>query len=164
MSTEKIINVLYVDDEIINLLAFTATFRRYFNVFTALSAKEAENTLKKVKEIHVLITDQRMPDKLGTELLADSVIKYPNQTRILLTAHADNEAIKDAETRGQIYAYMLKPWDADLLKEYIIEGYDIYYSKMIQQQRQSKLSKLDKELDKIKKKKHKPQNNRKRKR
>lgn len=162
MSSEKVVKVLYVDDEAVNLLAFNATFRRYFNVFTAISAKNAEDILDKVKDIHVLITDQRMPGKLGTELLADSVKKYPNQTRILLTAHVDNEAIKDAETRGQIYAYMLKPWDADLLKEYIIEGHDIFYRNMIQQQQKVKLSKLDKELNKIKKKK-KTQNNRRKK-
>lgn len=69
---EKIINVLYVDDESNNLIAFEANFRRNFNVFVAISSKKAKNILAK-EDIHVLITDQRMPDTLGTELLADMV-------------------------------------------------------------------------------------------
>ena len=84
----KTINVLYVDDEVNNLEAFRATFRRDFNVFTAISAKEAEGILDAENDIHILITDQRMPLKSGTELLAESVRKYPYQIRILLTAHA----------------------------------------------------------------------------
>ena len=69
MDKHQNINVLYVDDEQNNLISFTAGFRKQFNVFTALSAKEAESILAK-ENIHVLITDQRMPEKTGTELLA----------------------------------------------------------------------------------------------
>lgn len=140
MAREININVLYVDDELHNLESFRATFRRDFNIFTAFSAGEAEAILDKVKDIHVLITDQRMPVKLGTELLAETVKKYPKQVRILLTAYADDEEIKDAENRGQIYGYMEKPWDADLLKNYIIQAYGDFYSKIMQEQRESKLN------------------------
>lgn len=56
MSLIKMINVLYVDDEKNNLISFKASFRKHFNIFTALSAKEAENILAK-ENIHVLITD-----------------------------------------------------------------------------------------------------------
>ena len=72
----KTINVLYVDDEVNNLEAFRATFRRDFNVFTAISAKEAEAILDANNDIHILITDQRMPEKLGTELLTGSSIQH----------------------------------------------------------------------------------------
>lgn len=64
MKEELSINVLYVDDEENNLIAFKASFRRYFNVFTALSADEAKVLLNR-HEISILITDQRMP---GTKL------------------------------------------------------------------------------------------------
>ena len=121
MST-KIINVLYVDDEDNNLVSFKAGFRRYFNVFTALSAKKAENILSK-KDIHILITDQRMPVKSGTELLAEAVKKYPKQVRILLTGYADIEAVKDAVNRGQIFKYLNKPWDVNELKSAIEQGF-----------------------------------------
>ena len=79
------IRILYVDDEENNLFAFKAAFRRYFMVYTTVSADEAKIILAK-NEIHVLITDQRMPGTLGTELLAEVVKEYPDQIRILLTA------------------------------------------------------------------------------
>lgn len=101
---DKIINVLYVDDEQQNLISFTAAFRKDFNVFTALSAKESDSILIN-NQIHVLITDQRMPNTLGTELLSHVVSKYPYQSRILLTGFTDIEALIDAfGTAGQTYS------------------------------------------------------------
>lgn len=94
MAKHEMINVLYVDDEKNNLISFVSSFRRYFNVFTTLSAKEAEVSLSE-NDIHVLITDQRMPIKLGTELLAESVKKYPEQARIIITAFNETIEIKE---------------------------------------------------------------------
>jgi response regulator RpfG family c-di-GMP phosphodiesterase len=124
----KIINVLYVDDELHNLQAFNAGFRRDFNVYTASSAAEAEVILKQ-QLIHILITDQRMPKTLGTELLAEAVKKYPDQIRILLTAYTDVDAIIDAINRGHIFKYLKKPWDSDLIKKAVLEGYEIFVLK-----------------------------------
>ena len=118
MSEQLNINVLYVDDEENNLSAFKASFRRHFTVYTAISADEGKKILADT-EIHVLITDQRMPGTLGTELLAQAVKDYPDQIRILLTGFSDIEAIKDAINRGQIYHYLQKPWNDDNLKETI---------------------------------------------
>lgn len=152
----KIINVLYVDDEENNLKSFRASFRRDFNVFTAISAKEAEVILDAKNDIHILITDQRMPKKLGTELLADAVKKYPNQIRILLTAFINDDLIKEAENRGQIFSSMEKPWNNKLLKELIEAGYDIFYQKILQQQLVLKLKQMDSEIiKKIKNKEEK---------
>ena len=125
MTEKPVINVLYVDDEQHNLDAFKAAFRRDFNVYTAISAKDAEVILDK-EDIHVLITDQRMSETLGTELLVEAVKKYPNQIRILLTGYADIEAIIEAVNRGQIYKYLQKPWGHDELKQVIISGYEIF--------------------------------------
>lgn len=119
------INVLYVDDEDNNLQAFKASFRRYFNIFTALSVDEGRKVLVE-NEIHVLITDQRMPGALGTDLLAQAVIDYPDQIRILLTGYSDIEAIKDALNRGQIYQYIQKPWNDNDLKTTIENAFAIY--------------------------------------
>lgn len=146
--SENIINVLYVDDEIHNLEAFIASFRRDFNIFTALSAKEAEVILDNEKNIHILITDQRLPVKIGTELLADAVKKYPNQTRIILTAFPEDKAVREAEEQGLIYRYIGKPWNQKELKEYIIEGYDMFYRNMLQKELISKLNRINKELNK----------------
>ncbi len=124
------INILYVDDEIGNLTGFTSYFRRFYTVFTAISAKEAEAILDNVKDIHVLITDQRMPTKLGTELLAESVKKYPEQTRIIMTAFNETIEIKEAIKKGYVFRSMEKPWNEEELNDAIKLGYESYIWKI----------------------------------
>jgi response regulator RpfG family c-di-GMP phosphodiesterase len=146
MSEESKINVLYVDDEENNLLAFKASFRRYFNIFTAISADEGKKILAE-HEIHVLITDQRMPGTLGTELLAQAVKDYPDQIRILLTGFSDIEAIKDAINRGQIYHYLQKPWNDQELKETIENAFQVYHLKKKQQELSRQLLVTNEQLE-----------------
>ena len=119
------IHVLYVDDEENNLNAFKASFRREFKVYTAISADDAKVILADTV-IHVLITDQRMPGTTGTELLAQAVKDFPDQTRILLTGFSDIEALKDAINLGQIFCYLQKPWNDEELKETIKRAYQVY--------------------------------------
>jgi len=119
------IHVLYVDDEENNLNAFKASFRRDFKVYTAISADDAKVILAETV-IHVLITDQRMPGTTGTELLAQAVKDFPDQTRILLTGFSDIEALKDAINLGQIFCYLQKPWNDEELKETIKRAYQVY--------------------------------------
>lgn len=146
MNSDLNIHVLYVDDEENNLQAFKASFRRYFKIFTAISADEAKKILLE-NEIHVLITDQRMPGTLGTELLAQAVNDYPDQIRILLTGFSDIEAIKDAINRGQIYHYLQKPWNDTDLKETIENAYKIYYLKKKQQELSQQLQLNNEQLE-----------------
>jgi response regulator RpfG family c-di-GMP phosphodiesterase len=146
MKDDVVINVLYVDDEENNLMAFKASFRRYFSIFTAKSSSDAQPILKE-NDIHILITDQRMPETLGTELLAKAVIDYPDQIRILLTGFADIEALKDAVNRGQIFRYLQKPWNDDELKKTIEESYHIYQIKKEQKEKNEKLVLTNEQLE-----------------
>lgn len=146
MSDQSAINVLYVDDEENNLIAFKAAFRRDFTVFTAISASEGQKILAE-NEIHVLITDQRMPGTLGTELLAQAVKEYPDQIRILLTGFSDIEAIKDAINRGQIYHYLQKPWNNEELKQTIENAFKIYHLKKKQQELSQQLLLTNEQLE-----------------
>lgn len=157
MTKKETINVLYVDDDNQNLVSFKGAFRRDFNIFTALSAKEAETILDNENEIHVLITDQRMPLKTGTELLADAVKKYPKQIRILLTAFIDNKCLVDAINLGQAFRYMEKPWNHDKLKKYIEDAYDMYKEDKEQEERIILLERTNEELKIALNKKNPPQ-------
>lgn len=119
------VGVLYVDDEVNNLNSFKAAFRHDFNVFTALSAKDGRNILDS-NEIGVIITDHRMPVMTGIEFLESIIQTYPDTIRILLTGFADINAVMDAINRGQVYKYIVKPWQNDELKMYIINALEIY--------------------------------------
>ena len=125
MSSDASISVLYVDDEIHNLNAFKASFRRLFNVFIAESAVEGRKILE-TQEIHIIITDQRMPITTGIEFLESIIPDFPEPIRILLTGYADINAVIDAINRGQVYKYIQKPWMEDDLRINIEKAFEIY--------------------------------------
>jgi DNA-binding NtrC family response regulator len=117
--------ILYVDDEVNNLEAFKAAFRRDFRVLLASSAEEARQIMAQ-HEIAVLVTDQRMPSEKGTQLLRKAVETYPDQIRILVTAYSDMEAIISAINEGYIFKYHKKPWDEEALRNSLNEACENY--------------------------------------
>ena len=125
MLEKESVNVLYVDEEIHNLVAFKASLRKDFNIFTAISDIEAVDILSK-NEIHVLVTDQPKPYALCSELLEKVSNQNPYQVRIQVTGYIDMEPMmEEAIDAGKIYKYICKPWEEDELKKTIIESYNI---------------------------------------
>lgn len=122
--TEKI-RVLFVDDELHNLEAFKATFRREFQVFVCLNVPEALELLEK-EEMHVILSDQRMPGITGVEFFEQILVKHPDCIRILITGYADIGIVVDAVNKGKIYKYIQKPWDNAMLKDTIEKAYAEY--------------------------------------
>ncbi len=111
--------ILFVDDEEINLLNFRMIFQNRYEIITALSGEEALTIFKKTKDIGLVISDQRMPGISGVELLSTIYEIAPDTIRVLLTAHSQIEYVLDAINRGQIYQYILKPWDTNELSSII---------------------------------------------
>lgn len=128
MTDKQKISILYVDDEENNLISLKATFRIKYKVFTAISGDEALKILEK-NEIHIIISDQRMPNMTGVEFLEKVLEAYTKPIRILLTGYADMEAIVDAVNRGKIFHYLTKPWSADELSKTIERAYAVYIEK-----------------------------------
>ena len=148
------IGVLYVDDEVNNLNSFKAAFRRDFNIYTASSAREGKKILDN-NEIGVIITDQRMPVMTGIEFLESIIAIYPDTIRILLTGFSDINAVMDAINRGQVYKYLVKPWQNDELKMYIENALEIYNLRKENKELAHKLKLATLELEQIHKKKNK---------
>lgn len=121
----KKINILYVDDEVNNLISFKALFRLKYSVFTAERGKDAIKVLES-QEIHVIITDQRMPEMTGVELLESILESHPDPIRILLTGYADLNAVIDAINKGKIFHYLSKPWNEKELDQTIQRAYSLY--------------------------------------
>lgn len=145
ISPEKKIKVLYVDDEANNLLAFKATFRRTYEVFTAISAAEGLSILND-NPVHVILADQRMPQSTGVEFFDIVRNAHPDPIRILLTGFTDVEAIIDAINRGQIFRYLKKPWDELELQTTIKNAYEVYVTR---QQLKTKIEELEKSNDEL---------------
>lgn len=113
--------VLFVDDERRILTALRSIFRREYDVFTANSGAEALEILQD-NRIDVVVSDQRMPNMLGNELLAKVHKLYPQTMRVLLTGFMDKAAIIDTINQGQIYRFINKPWKNEDIREIIAEA------------------------------------------
>ena len=111
---KDVFNVLYVDDEENNLNSFRAALRRNYNIYTALSGEEGMDILSK-NDIHVVVTDQRMPHMTGVQFL-QHIPPEKDNIRIILTGFSDIESIIEAINTGMVYRYITKPWDKDELK------------------------------------------------
>ncbi len=107
--------ILYVDDELDNLVSFKAVFRRQYAILTAESAAMALKILEK-EPVSIVISDQRMPKMTGVELFEQIKDLYPDTIRMVLTGYSDMQAIIDAINKGNVYQYITKPWKADELK------------------------------------------------
>jgi FixJ family two-component response regulator len=111
--------VLVVDDEEAILETMFFTFMDEYEVITTTSARKALKLLDEHAPVAVIITDQRMPEINGVELLAQVVESHPNTIRIMLTGFADAEATIQAINDGHIYAYINKPWEPEELKQVV---------------------------------------------
>lgn len=116
--------IAFIDDEPRILRSLKMHFRQSHDVFTTTDATEL---IKYVSEhdVQVVISDQRMPDKQGTEVLRDIKEASPNTIRILLTGYADLNAVIDSVNDGEIYRYITKPWQNDELKKIVNKATEI---------------------------------------
>src|SRR5215471_4377693 len=119
------INVLYIDDEPHNLVSFRASFRRYFNIYIAESAAEGRKILA-TSEVHVILSDQRMPKMTGIEFFESILSDFPEPIRILVTGYTDINAVIDAINRGQVYKYLTKPWNENDVRNAIEKAYEVF--------------------------------------
>jgi response regulator RpfG family c-di-GMP phosphodiesterase len=145
MEKEKI-HILYVDDETNNLVAFKANFRRDYEIFTAESAEEGMKILRN-NHIHIIITDQRMPVKTGVEFLEEVIKEFTDPIRILLTGYSDIQVVIDAINKGQVFRYLMKPFNELELKVAINNASEIYFLRKNNIELTEKLIKVNEQLD-----------------
>jgi len=126
-------NVLFVDDEVRILRSLRAlfSFEPKLDVYTANSAKEAL-ALMKEKQFHVVVSDQRMPEMTGVELLDKIREISPSTMRILLTGYADLNAIMGSINEGEVFRYITKPWKSRDLHDTVMKATEIASQFLIQ--------------------------------
>ena len=106
--------ILLVDDEPEILSSLLGLLRREFELYTAESGAAALEILGQ-HAIHVIMTDQRMPNMTGVELMGRVKEQYPDAIRMVFTGYADIKAVIEAINEGGLYRYITKPWDPDEL-------------------------------------------------
>jgi len=107
--------ILYVDDEAHNLTSFVATFRKEYKIYTATNGNDALEIMR-ANEIKLVITDQRMPEMTGIQLLEKLSPEFPDSIRMILTGFSDIEVIIEAINSGRVFRYITKPWDENELR------------------------------------------------
>jgi signal transduction histidine kinase len=113
-SEQKRYAVLFVDDEEKSRKYFSKACGTAFRIYTAPGPARAREILRnKSDEIAVVVSDQRMPEQTGNELLSYARENHPDVVRMMTSAFADLGATLEAVNRAQIYRYITKPWDQE---------------------------------------------------
>jgi len=114
--------VLIVDDEETLTWSMSKSLskdRDKYEVLIANNGKEALNQFKK-NDIDLVISDIRMPDVNGLDLLVKVKKEYPKIKFIIMTAYGSSDVQKEANRRGAI-VYIEKPFEINDIRKIIID-------------------------------------------
>ncbi len=114
--------ILYVDDEVINMELLQLTYMNDFEVVIAESAEEGMKLLALHPDIHVLISDLKMPVINGLDFIKLVKQKHPEKICMLLTAFMESDVMLEGFNKELIFRYLMKPWNKDEIKETILEA------------------------------------------
>jgi DNA-binding NtrC family response regulator len=121
MTAVKKHTLLVVDDEADVCDSVHDLLRREFRVLKARNADEGLKLMRE-NEVHIIMTDQRMPKVSGVELLSSIVKGHPQAVRMLFTGYADLESIIAAINQGHIFKFLKKPWQPEDLEAAVREA------------------------------------------
>lgn len=108
-------SILFVDDEEHILKALRRLFAQTdYDTFFASGGQEALEILAQEK-IDLIVSDMRMPEMNGYQLLKQVRVKYPATMRVILSGYAEEKEIISALQDGSTRMYMMKPWDNENL-------------------------------------------------
>jgi DNA-binding response OmpR family regulator len=120
--TEGLKKVLIVDDEETLTWSMAKSLskdRDKYEVIIANNGKEALSLLKKDK-IDLVISDIRMPDINGLDLLVRIKMEHPQTKVIIMTAYGSSDVQKEANRRGSLF-YIEKPFEINDIRKIIID-------------------------------------------
>lgn len=117
--------LLIVDDEPDVLESLRHLFHRRYRVLTAESGREGLDLLDR-EEVHVILSDQRMPGMTGDQFLKAAREFHPEAIRLLFTGYAEIQAVISAVNQGGIYRYIHKPWEAGELEAVVAQAAEQY--------------------------------------
>jgi len=123
-------NVVIVDDDELVLKSLQRVLQiESYCVWATTSAKKALSLLTS-QETAVIVSDHRMPEMTGIEVLEKAKIISPSTVRILLTGYADANVAQESVNRCGVYKLLFKPWNDQELKEAINSAIGLFkYSK-----------------------------------
>lgn len=111
-------SILLVDDEPSILRALKRIFHRAGYKVTIANGPEEALVILEDHSFPIVLSDYRMPNKTGGELLIEIKEKYPSTLGLILSGYADLQSVIAALNSGAVYKFLEKPWEeAQLLEE-----------------------------------------------
>jgi two-component system NtrC family sensor kinase len=138
--------ILIVDDERPNLTVLRNFLDSGYRVHEAQSGAEALE-IAKTTDLDVVITDQRMPQMTGIELLEALRDLKPDVAGIVLTGFTDPPALISAINRARVFRFLKKPWQPDDILEAVRQASEHVYQTRAIQKLVSLLAHRTEELD-----------------
>jgi putative two-component system response regulator len=96
-----------------------------FRVLTAASAEEALQIVMD-EEVAVLVADNLMPGTRGIDLLETVKRVSPDTVKIMMTGYADLPTAIEAINIGEVFRFVVKPWQNDDLIKLVADALGRY--------------------------------------
>lgn len=111
--------ILFVDDEPRVLSGIRKSMRRKRDSWEMVFAESGAAALAQLERrpFDVIVSDMRMPEMDGAELLTQAQRRFPNVIRIVLSGHAEFEATLRAASVA--HRFLVKPCDSEKLEDAI---------------------------------------------
>jgi CheY-like chemotaxis protein len=119
--------VLFVDDEPAVLEGIKRMLHRDFHVDTAVGGKLALTTIQQQGPYAVVVSDMRMPSMNGAQFLTQVRASTPDTIRMLLTGYSDLDAAMQAVNEGNIFRFLTKPCEKEVLAKALTVGLVQYH-------------------------------------
>jgi response regulator RpfG family c-di-GMP phosphodiesterase len=119
--------ILFVDDEPILLQGYQRLLRKEFQISTAVGGTAALLLMKHEGPFGVVISDMRMPGMDGIEFLRRVRKAAPHTVRIMLTGGSDLGIAIQAVNEGNIFRFLSKPANKDILVKTITDSLEQYH-------------------------------------
>jgi two-component system response regulator HupR/HoxA len=133
--------ILFVDDEVRILQSLKwGMLDEPYNLLFAESGKKALELLEE-NEVHVIVTDMRMPEMSGLELLRIVKVKYPHIVRLVLSGYTQATTLLTAINQGEIFKFITKPWKMEKEFKSIIRQAVDYYNSQTERHEQAEPTK-----------------------
>jgi len=119
--SEAKFRILCVDDELDVVSTLRRAFRKDYDVVITTSGLEGIELIG-TQAFDLVISDQRMPDVTGDQVLKFAMENQPEAIRILLTGHSDMESLIKCVNDAGIYKYISKPWEPEMLRLTVVRA------------------------------------------
>jgi len=116
--------VLYVDDEHVNLLLFESLFGKKFTIHTADSGAKGLEMLRNNPQIVLVVSDMKMPEMDGLSFVKAARDAFPEVKFFILTAYDISDEIEDALSNGVITGYFQKPFQSATIERTLCQALD----------------------------------------